>query len=91
MGIYFFTSLYLQGELGLSPTTAGAAFMPLTLPMAAGAPLASTLAARIGTNRTVAGGFVLVAAGMLLVARWASTPTWPTCCPACCWSGSGPG
>jgi predicted MFS family arabinose efflux permease len=69
MGIYFFTSLYLQGVLGLSPTTAGAAFVPLALLMAAGAPLGSALAPRIGTNRTVASGFVLVAAGMLLVAR----------------------
>lgn len=78
MGIYFFTSLYLQGVLGLSPTTAGAAFVPLALLMAAGAPAASTLTARIGTNRTVAGGFVLVAAGMLLVARLGELPAWPT-------------
>src|SRR6266511_2899522 len=69
MGIYFFTSLYLQGVLGLSPTAAGAAFVPLALLMAVGAPLASALATRVGTNRTVASGFVLVAAGMLLVAR----------------------
>ena len=28
-GIYFFTSLYLQGVLGFSPTKAGAAFVPM--------------------------------------------------------------
>src|SRR6266545_315151 len=69
MGVYFFTSLYLQGILGLSPTTAGAAFVPLALLMAAAAPLASALTPRIGANRTVAAGFVLVAAGLLAVSR----------------------
>jgi EmrB/QacA subfamily drug resistance transporter len=69
MGVYFFTSLYLQGILGFSPTTAGAVFVPLALLMAAGAPLASALTPRIGANRTVAAGFVLVAAGLLAVAR----------------------
>src|SRR6478609_6837986 len=34
-GIYFFTSLYLQGVLGFSPTEAGAAFVPMALLMAA--------------------------------------------------------
>jgi len=69
MGVYFFTSLYLQAILGFSPTTAGLAFVPLALLMAAGAPLASVLTPRIGANRTVAGGFVLVAAGLLAVSR----------------------
>jgi len=69
MGVYFFASLYLQGILGFSPTRAGLAFVPLALLMAAGAPLASALAARIGANRTVAAGFVLVAAGLLAISR----------------------
>jgi EmrB/QacA subfamily drug resistance transporter len=69
MGVYFFTSLYLQDILGLSPTTAGAAFVPLALLMAAAAPIASILTPRIGAHRTVAAGFVLVAAGLLAVAR----------------------
>jgi MFS family permease len=43
--------------------------VPLALLMAAGAPLASALTPRIGANRTVAAGFVLVAAGLLAVAR----------------------
>ena len=34
-GIYFFTSLYLQGVLGFSPTKAGLAFVPMALCMAA--------------------------------------------------------
>ena len=33
-GIYFFTSLYLQGVLGFSPTKAGLAFVPMALCLA---------------------------------------------------------
>src|SRR6266536_2784332 len=69
MGVYFFTSLYLQGILGLSPTTAGVAFVPLALLMAVGAPIAAARVERIGANRTVASGVVLVAAGLALVSR----------------------
>ncbi len=50
-GIYFFTSLYLQGVLGFSPTEAGAAFVPMALLMAAGAVIServSRTSARIG-------------------------------------------
>ena len=43
-GIYFFTSLYLQGVLGFSPTKAGAAFVPMALMMAASA-------VRVGADR----------------------------------------
>jgi len=39
LGIYFFTSLYLQGNLGFSPTKAGLAFVPMALCLA----LAATL------------------------------------------------
>ena len=56
LGIYFFTSLYLQGILGFSPTKAGLAFVPMALFVV----LASTVAARvtslIGGHRTVAAG-----------------------------------
>jgi len=69
IGVYFFTSLYLQGILGFSPTKSGVAFVPLALLMAAAAPIAATLAERIGANRTVASGFVLVAAGLAAVSR----------------------
>ena len=53
-GIYFFTSLYLQGVLGFSPTEAGAAFVPMALLMAAGRSSPSgcpTGSARTGWSR----------------------------------------
>jgi hypothetical protein len=50
-GIYFFTSLYLQGVLGFSPTKAGLAFVPMALCMAVFAGLSGPVAAR--SARTV--------------------------------------
>jgi EmrB/QacA subfamily drug resistance transporter len=65
MGIYFFTAMYLQNVLGFSPTTAGAAFIPMALFMVATAPLAPLAAARFGTHRTVAAGIAVIVAGLL--------------------------
>ena len=50
-GIYFFTSLYLQGVLGFSPTEAGAAFVPMALLMAAGAVISERVSHRLGADR----------------------------------------
>jgi EmrB/QacA subfamily drug resistance transporter len=69
LGIYFFTSLYLQGILGFSPSKAGLAFVP----MAVFAMLASTIAPRIasaiGGHRAVSAGVLLMTVGLLLFAR----------------------
>src|SRR5262249_58042696 len=48
-GIYFFTSLYMQGVLGLSPTEAGLAFVPMALAMAAFAAIGGAPAPRVRT------------------------------------------
>ena len=66
-GIYFFTSLYLQGVLGFSPTKAGSAFVPMALLMATGAILSERLARRIGAHRSVAGALLLMAIGIASV------------------------
>jgi EmrB/QacA subfamily drug resistance transporter len=68
-GIYFFTSLYLQGVLGFSPVKAGLAFLPMALVIAAFAAISGPVAARIGTLRTIVGGLVLMLAGLYLFAR----------------------
>ncbi|MGE5286492.1 MAG: MFS transporter [Micromonosporaceae bacterium] len=65
-GIYFFTSLYLQGVLGFSPTKAGLAFMPMALCMALFAGLAGPVTARMGAHRMVGFGMVVMAAGLYL-------------------------
>jgi EmrB/QacA subfamily drug resistance transporter len=61
-GIYFFTSLYLQGVLGFSPTKAGLAFVPMALLMAATAVVSDRVAARFGAYRST--GFGMVAMGL---------------------------
>jgi EmrB/QacA subfamily drug resistance transporter len=61
-GIYFFTSLYLQGVLGFSPTEAGAAFVPMALLMAGSAIVSDRVAARFGAYRST--GFGMLAMGL---------------------------
>ena len=65
-GIYFFTSLYLQGVLGFSPVKAGLAFVPMALCMAVFAGVSGPVAAWAGAHRTVACGLVLNAIGLYL-------------------------
>src|SRR5215472_16383671 len=68
-GIYFFTSLYLQGILGFSPVRAGLAFVPMALLLAVFSAVATPVAARIGVRWTVVLGLVIMAGGLLLFAR----------------------
>jgi MFS family permease len=68
-GIYFFTSLYLQGILGFSPVEAGLAFVPMALFIAAFAGISGPVAARIGVQLTVALGLVMMLVGLYLFAR----------------------
>jgi MFS family permease len=63
-GIYFFTSLYLQGVLGFSPTKAGAAFVPMALVMAASAIVSDRVAARFGAHRST--GFGMLVMGLAI-------------------------
>jgi len=68
-GIYFFTSLYLQGILGFSPVKAGLAFLPMALVLAISAGISEPVAARIGAHRTVALGLAIMLGGLYLFAR----------------------
>jgi EmrB/QacA subfamily drug resistance transporter len=63
-GIYFFTSLYLQGVLGFSPTKAGAAFVPMAVLMAAAAIVSDRVAARFGAYRST--GFGMLVMGLAI-------------------------
>ncbi len=68
-GIYFFTSLSLQGVLGFSPVRAGLAFVPMALAMAVFAAAGAQLSSRLGAHRMVAIGLALNLAGLVLFAR----------------------
>jgi len=69
LGIYFFTSIYLQSVLGFSPTKAGLAFVPMALCLAVFAAVSERIVALIGGHRTVALGMLVMTVGLALVAR----------------------
>lgn len=69
LGIYFFTSLYLQQNLGFSPTRAGIAFVPMALCLALAASLSPRVVPVLGTHRTVALGMAVMTVGLVLFAR----------------------
>ena len=90
-GIYFFTSLYLQGVLGFSPTKAGLAFVPMALCMAVFAGLSGPVAARAGAHRTVAFGLVLNAVGLYLFWLLGRDATFASLMPGFVLFGAGSG
>lgn len=67
-GIYFFTSLYLQGVLGFSPTRAGVTFVPMALFMAVTAASSEGIARRFGAHRSVTFGMALMGGAIASVA-----------------------
>jgi len=62
-GFFFLFSQYLQFGRGYSALLTGVATLPFALTMIAIAPRSAALAARIGSGRTMALGFVFMAAG----------------------------
>jgi EmrB/QacA subfamily drug resistance transporter len=69
LGIYFFTSLYLQEILGFSPTKAGLAFVPMALCVAVASAISPRVSALLGSHRTVALGMLGMVIGLVLFAR----------------------
>ncbi|HEY2651199.1 MAG TPA: DHA2 family efflux MFS transporter permease subunit [Solirubrobacteraceae bacterium] len=67
--VFFLGSLYAQVVLGYSPIETGAAFLAVSLSIILGAGIAQSLVGRLGVRRLVPTGFVLAAAGLLLLAR----------------------
>jgi EmrB/QacA subfamily drug resistance transporter len=90
-GIYFFTSLYLQGVLGFSPTKAGAAFVPMALLMATGAVLSERVAHRYGAHRSTAVAMFLMAVGVASVSLLGKDATYMQLMPSFAIIGIGGG
>ncbi len=67
-GWFFLLSLYLQFVRGYSPLEAGLATLPLPPMFIILSPRSADIAARIGSGRTIALGFLLVGAGMAVLA-----------------------
>jgi len=91
LGIYFFTSLYLQQTLGFSPTKAGLAFVPMALCVAVFAGLAPRVEARAGAHRTVAFGMLLMVVGLVLFARLGLQASYASLLPGFMLFGAGAG
>jgi MFS family permease len=69
-GMFFLGALYLQGILGYSPLEVGLAFMPSSIVMGGlSLGLAEKLMMGIGPRSALLAGLVLIAAGLLLLAR----------------------
>ncbi|WP_052443233.1 MFS transporter [Streptacidiphilus neutrinimicus] len=62
----FYLSIYLQSGLGLSALQTGVRLLPLTLVLMVGAPVGARLTARLGTRKSLALAFVLMAGGLAL-------------------------
>ncbi|WP_212612628.1 MFS transporter [Pseudonocardia hierapolitana] len=69
-GVLFTTTLLLQGAHHLTPLQAGLAFLPLTLPTAAGPVFTARVVAARGPGLPVLTGLVLLTAGPALLAAW---------------------
>jgi MFS transporter, DHA2 family, integral membrane protein len=67
-GWFFLFSLYLQFVRGYSPLEAGLATLPLPPVFIILSPRSADIAARLGSGRTMALGFVLIGAGMAVLA-----------------------
>jgi MFS family permease len=67
--MFFFNTLYIQRVLGYAPLKAGLAFLPFTAGIMVSAGLASQFAPRIGVRPVAAAGFLLSAAGLVLLTQ----------------------
>jgi EmrB/QacA subfamily drug resistance transporter len=81
-GIYFFTSLYLQGVLGFSSTKAGAAFVPMALLMAVGAIVSERVSHRWGAHRVVSVALVAMGLGIASVSLLGADASFASLMPA---------
>jgi EmrB/QacA subfamily drug resistance transporter len=64
MGALFLSTQFLQFDLGLSPLAAGVRILPIAAMVIVSATLSPPAARLVGTRFTVAGGLVLIAAGL---------------------------
>jgi EmrB/QacA subfamily drug resistance transporter len=71
--MWFVSSLYLQQVLGLSPLHTGLVFLPMTLMIMAVASRAGKLVSRFGVRPVLGGGLIMLATGMLLMAKIGSS------------------
>ncbi|WP_405918407.1 MFS transporter [Streptomyces sp. NBC_00728] len=75
LGTLFVVSFFLQTTLGLGPLETGLRALPGGVLMVLGAPVAAVLLRRLGPRRTTMAGTIVLAFGVLLLARLDRTST----------------
>ena len=63
--MFFFVSLYMQNVLGFTPLETGLAYLPLSAGIIVSAGVASQLVTRMGVRPVLAGGLLLLTAGLV--------------------------
>jgi EmrB/QacA subfamily drug resistance transporter len=71
--MWFVSSLYLQQVLSLSPLDTGLIFLPMTAMIGVVASRTGRLVSRFGVRTVLGGGLIMLAGGMLLLARIGSS------------------
>jgi MFS family permease len=85
--LFIYTTLYLQGVLGLSPIQTGLVYLPGTVLMFVVSGLTAQFAARVSPAKLAVGGLSLVAVGMLSMLVTTTTSSWTALLPGvliCC-------
>jgi EmrB/QacA subfamily drug resistance transporter len=67
--MFFFSTLYVQQILGMSPLEAGLAFLPVTAAIMIGAGIAQQLIGRIGVRLVGVAGTAIAAVGLVVVSQ----------------------
>ena len=91
MGIYFFTSVYMQTILRFSPVKAGLAFVPMALLVAVAATIAPRVAHAIGDHRVVSLGLLIMLSGLVAFAAIGTHSSYGALMPAFLLYGLGAG
>jgi EmrB/QacA subfamily drug resistance transporter len=68
-GVFFFNSLFVQNILGFTAVQTGATFLPMTLLIIMGAPIAGRISDRFGARWLIAAGMTLIALSLFLFGR----------------------
>lgn len=91
LGLLFLLTLFLQGVQQRTPLAAGAAVLPLFLPLSVLGPVAGRLTAKFGARPVMVAGLVVAAAGVGLLATWTTSTSYLQLLPAMLAWGTGLG
>jgi EmrB/QacA subfamily drug resistance transporter len=75
--LFFFSSLFMQQVLGYDPLRTGLAYVPIAAIVAVGAGIASNAVAKVPTKALLGLGLLLVAGGLVLLARLPADASYP--------------